>query len=115
MTDKCNEKVRDGSLWGRYVPCGKPAKEAGKCGIHSPTAVAKRAAKSKALYEAQKEKSPWTAIERLKKRVEELEANQRTPGTVEVCRMLSCECKHQYQWADCAAVNCPIRAERNKP
>ena len=47
-------------------------------------------------------------------RAEAAEANQRTPGTVEVCRMLGCECKHQYQWADCPAANCPISAERER-
>jgi len=39
------------------------------------------------------------------------EANARTPGTVEVCRMLDCKWKHEYQWGDCEAANCPIRAK----
>lgn len=38
-------------------------------------------------------------------------ADHRTPGTVEVCRMLNCACKFEYQWSDCVAANCPIRSQ----
>jgi len=51
------------------------------------------------------------AVDELKARAIAAEANARTPGTVEVCRMLECEVKHEYQWGDCEAANCPIRAK----
>lgn len=71
MSSKCDERVSNG-IWS-MKSCDRPVKEAGKCGIHSPSAVAKRRAKSAALYESYKEKSPWTKIERLEKRIEDME------------------------------------------
>lgn len=48
-------------------------------------------------------------------RTEKAEANQRTPGTVEVC--LSCGAS-AHRWHDCAGVvtaNCPLKALRAQP
>jgi len=53
MSEKCSGRVYDGY---RHWPCSKPAKyeRDGKhyCGIHNPEAAERRAAKSKAVYDA---------------------------------------------------------------
>jgi hypothetical protein len=50
---------------------------------------------------------------RLRQELDKAEASAIPKGCVVVCRMLDCEWKHEYQWGDCEAANCPLT--RAKP
>lgn len=54
----------------------------------------------------------WKEIGELDARITALEASQRTPGTIERCKM--CE-RHAHPASACARTDCPIRAARTQP
>ena len=56
-----------------------------------------------------------SALTEAEGRVEAARNAARTKGTIEVCKMLDCPCKFEYQWADCTAANCPVRAFKTTP
>jgi len=62
---RCPQSVHDGGRWPSFHKCGRPIHEDGLCKIHCPSAIAARAAKSQAAWDAKQAASPYRAIERL--------------------------------------------------
>lgn len=56
------------------------------------------------------------AAQALLDRLKKAEANQRTPGTHEICQCAPerCTCTYEHQWSDCERKDCPIRVAKDK-
>lgn len=56
-----------------------------------------------------------SGIAGLQARIIALEANQRTPGTVEVCqKFVSGQCQYYHNPESCNATTCPLRSQRQE-